>query len=126
MFGALAQAVEELEVPVDPSALTEVWALVDRLTAKATLAAATFDEHELWDVDGDTSMTAWLRHHPGMTSRDAAVVTRNARRLRCAPITAAAWLAGALAGGQVAAVVANVREETAELWAQHESAVLGC
>ena len=72
MFEALAQAVEELEVPADPSALTEVWALVDRLTAKATMAAAAFDEHELWDLDGDTSMTAWLRHHAGMTSRDAA------------------------------------------------------
>ena len=124
MFEALAQAVEELEVPADPSALTEVWALVDRLTAKATMAAAAFDEHELWDLDGDTSMTAWLRHHAGMTSRDAAVVTRTARRLRSAPVTAAGWRAGALTGGQVAAVVGNVRDETAELWAQHELAVL--
>ena len=38
MFEALAQAVEELEVPADPCALTEVWALVDRLSAKATMA----------------------------------------------------------------------------------------
>ncbi len=124
MFEALARAVEELEVPADSAALAQVWALVDRLTAKATMAAAAFDEHELWDVDGDTSMTGWLRHRAGMTSRDAAVVSRNARRLRCAPVTAAAWLAGGLTGGQVAAVVGNVHDETAELWAQHESAVL--
>ena len=72
MFEALERAVEELEVPADPAALTQVWALVDRLTAKATMAAAAFDEHELWDVDGDTSLTGWLRHRAGMTSRDAA------------------------------------------------------
>ena len=124
MFEALARAVEELEVPSDPSALAEVWALVDRLTAKATMAAAAFDEHELWDVDGDTSLTGWLRHHAGMTSRDAAVVTRTGERLRSAPSTAAAWLNGDLTGGQVAAVVANVHDETAELWAQHEAAVV--
>ena len=45
-------------------------------------------------------------------------------RLRCAPATASAWLAGGLTGGQVAAVLANVHDETAELWTQHESAVV--
>lgn len=124
MFEALARAVEELEVPTERPALAEVWALLDRLTAKATMAAAALDEHALWDVDADMSMTGWLRHHTGMTSRDAALVTRTGKRLRCAPSTAAAWLNGDLASGQVAAVVANVHDETAVLWAQHESGVL--
>jgi hypothetical protein len=61
MFEALASAVAEVEVPVDAAALVEVWGLVDRLTAKATMASAAFDAAQLWDVEGDTSMTAWLR-----------------------------------------------------------------
>jgi hypothetical protein len=38
MFERLASAVAEVEVPVDAAALVEVWGLVDRLTAKATMA----------------------------------------------------------------------------------------
>ena len=124
MFEALAQAVEELEVPVDPAALVGVWGLIDRLTAEATMAAAAFDEHGLWDVDGDTSMTAWLRHHTGMSARDATVTAKTGKRLRAAPVTAEAWVGGDLSGGQVAAVVANVNDDRAELWAEHEAAVV--
>ena len=124
MFDALADAVEELEVPADSAALATVWGLIDRLTAKATMATAAFDEHGLWDVDGDTSMTGWLRHRAGMSGRDAVTTAKTANRLRTAPVTAAAWVGGDLSGGQVAAVVANVNAARAELWGEHEGSVV--
>ena len=121
MFERLASAVAEVEVPVDAAALVEVWGLVDRLTAKATAASAAFDANELWDVEGDTSMTAWLRSRTVMTSRDASHVARTGRRLATAPVTARAWLDGALSQGQVDAITANVGDDTAALWAEHEA-----
>ena len=124
MFERLASAVAEVEVPVDAAALVEVWGLVDRLTAKATAASAAFDAHQLWDVEGDTSMTAWLRSRTVMTSRDASHVVRTGRRLATAPVTARAWLDGALSQGQVEAIVANVDDGAAALWAEHEAEVV--
>lgn len=96
MFEVLAEAIEELEVPADSVALTEGFPLLDRLTAKLTVAVAGFDAQRLWDLDGDTSQTASLRRNAGMTGRDATVVARTAKRLRSAPVTAAAWLEGAV------------------------------
>jgi len=98
--------------------------LRDRLDAKVTMAVAAFDAADLWDVDGDTSMTGWLRHHAGMSNRDAAGMAKTGRRLRAAPLTAAAWLDGDLSGGQVTAVVANLNDDRADLWAQHEATVV--
>ena len=124
MFERLASAVAEVEVPVDAAALVEGWALVDRLTAKMTAASAAFDAHQLWDVEGDTSLTAWLRARTAMTSRDAAHVSRTGRRLAAAPVTAAAWSDGTLSQGQVDAITANVNDDTAALWAEHEASMV--
>ena len=88
MFEVLERAIEELEVPADSAALVEVLRLQDRLAAKVTMAVAGFDASQLWDLDGDTSATAWLRRNAGMTSRDATVMARTAKRLRGAPVTA--------------------------------------
>ncbi len=124
MFEVLEGAIEELEIPADSAALARVLRLQDRLAAKVTMAVADFDAAQLWDLDGDTSQTAWLRRTAGMTSRDATVVARTARRLRGAPVTAEAWLAGEVSGGQVAAVVANVSDATAELFAAQEAGLI--
>jgi hypothetical protein len=121
MFERLALAVEEVEVPVDGAALTRLWGLVDRLTAKATMAGAAFDAAALWDLEGDTSMTAWLRTRAGMTSRQAARTVTTSRRLAAAPVTAAAWSDGTLSTGQVEAITANVDDATAALFAEHEA-----
>ena len=121
MLDGLAEAVAEVEVAVDAAELIEAWHLVDRLTAKVTMASAAFDAAGLWDLDGDTSMTGWLRHRAGMTSRDAAHTARTGRRLTSAPVTAAAWVDGALSGGQVAAVTANLRDATVAVYREHEA-----
>jgi hypothetical protein len=91
------------------------------LTAKATMAGAAFDAAALWDLEGDTSMTAWLRTRAGMTSRQAARTVTTSRRLAAAPVTAAAWSDGTLSTGQVEAITANVDDATAALFAEHEA-----
>ena len=124
MFERLAEAIEEVEVPVDAAALVEVWQLVDRLTAKASAAVGAFDRAGLWDLDGAVSMTAWLRAAARMSNRKATAVVRTAERLGQLPVTAAAFASGALSESQVQAVVANLSPRTIEHFAADEAGVV--
>lgn len=72
MFEGLAEAVEELEIPIDPAALAQVLRLQDRLTAKVTMAPASWRWlealRELVDADpsaGAGSSSCWSRRPPG-------------------------------------------------------------
>ena len=116
----LADAIEGLDLPVDNDLLAQAFTLADRLNAKLVAAVGEHDGAEVWRNDGATSMTAWLRHRAQSTSRDAARCTKTARRLRQLPVTAAAYGDGALSGGQVQAIVANLTDRTTGLFAQHE------
>ena len=124
MFEVLEAGIEEVETPLDSAELAQVLGLLDRLTAKLSAAVGDFDHAGAWEADGATSMTAWLRHHGRMSGGAAASMARTAKRLRAAPATAAAWRNGVLSGGQVQAVVANVDERAAELFAAHEAALV--
>ncbi len=115
MFEALAEDIEDLCIPPDGTAIAAAVALRDRLEAKITEAAGAFDAASLWDLDSATSMAAWLRHHAGMTSRDAARTAARARRLRQLPATAAAWRAGQVSSGQLDAVLAAVQPNTVDM-----------
>src|SRR5829696_708705 len=117
----LADAIDGLDLPVDNDLLAEAFSLADRLHAKLVAAVGEHDVAEVWRNDGATSMTAWLRHRAHSTSRDAALCTKTARRLRHLPVTAAAYREGRLSGGQVQAIVANLSGRTAGLFAQHEA-----
>jgi Domain of unknown function (DUF222) len=117
----LAAAIDELDLPVDGSVLTEAFALVDRLNAKLLAAVGEHDAGEVWRNDGATSMTAWLRHHTARSGPDAARCARTARRLRVLPVTAGAYRDGLLSGGQVHAIVANLKDRTVDLFARHEA-----
>jgi Domain of unknown function (DUF222) len=121
----LADAINDLDLPVDNAILCEALALADRLNAKLLAAVDGHDAAELWRHDGATSMTAWLRHHARQSGRDAARCTRTARRLRELPGTAAAYHDGALSGGQVQAIVANLKDRTVGLFAEHEAEFVG-
>jgi hypothetical protein len=83
-----------------------------------------FDAEGGWEVEGATSMTAWLRHRGAQTGRDASRLARTARRLRRLPLTASAYRRGSLSSGQVAAIVANLSERTVELFAEGEEELL--
>ncbi len=67
MNGALAKAIEELDIPVDPDALVEVLWLSDRLAAKVSQAVGAVDSAKLWDLSGATSMRAFLKDKAGLT-----------------------------------------------------------
>jgi hypothetical protein len=117
----LAAAIDDLALPVDSGVLTEAFALADRLNAKLLAAVGEHDAAELWREDGSTSMTGWLRHHTRKSGRDASRCTRTARRLRQLPVTAGAYRDGTLSGGQVQAIVANLKDRTVDLFADHEA-----
>ena len=69
-------------------------------------------------------MTSWLKHQAQMTAAEAARTAHTASRLRDLPVTRKAWVEGLLSGGQVAAVLAAVRPEHRELFADHEADVV--
>ena len=116
----LADAVDQLDLPVDNVLLTEALALLDRLNAKLLVLVGEHDAAELWRNDGATSMIAWLRHHARKSGRDAAACAKTARRLRELPVTAAAYRDGVLSGGHVQAIVTNLGDRTVALFTQHE------
>jgi Domain of unknown function (DUF222) len=124
MFEALAEAIDRLSVPPCGQAITEALALRNRLDSKISEAVGAFDAAGLWDLDAATSMTAWLRHHASLTKREAAHLSTRAKRLRSLPVTAAAWQSGEITGGQVDAVVANLRPEHLELFSEHEAELI--
>jgi hypothetical protein len=124
MFERLAAKIEEVSIPVDGAALVEAFALVDRLQAKLTEAVADFDRAMLWESEGATSLTAWLRDRAGLTARRAHQCAAMARRLAGLPVTAAAWRAGQLSGGQVEAITAVTGGALVEVFAGHEAEVV--
>ncbi len=118
---ALDDAIESLDIGLDRDELSQAQRALDRLSAKLVAAYGAFDAADLWDLDAASSMTAWLREQADLTGGDAARVLRLARGLRGLPVTTAAALDGTLSAGQVRAIVANVNDRTAELFAAHEA-----
>jgi hypothetical protein len=120
----LADAIDNLNLPIDSAVLNEAFTLADRLNAKLVAAVGEHEVADMWRNDGATSMTAWLRHHARRTGRDAALCTRTARRLRELPVTAAAYRDGVLSGGQVQAIVLNLKDRTVGLFSRHEAELI--
>ena len=121
MLEALEAAVEGLELRLDGDELVAAQRCVDRLVAKLALAYGDFDAHQLWDLDGATSMTAWLGDRSAMAAGDAARTVATGSRLRRLPVTATAAVDATLSGGQLKAVLPNVSERTEERFAGHEA-----
>jgi Domain of unknown function (DUF222)/HNH endonuclease len=124
MFEQLGEAIEGLGVPVDGDALAALLALRDRLDARVSSAVAAHDRAGFWELDGATSMTAWLVDRAAMPRPRAAATTARARKLSHLPITAGAWRDGALSTGQVDAIASNLDAETLDLFAEHEAALV--
>lgn len=120
----LAREVEGLEVPLHGEALAEAIALRDRLDAKLCQAVSDFEVAGIHGLDGATSMLAWLRYFGRCSVADARRLATTAKRLRELPATKAAWEAGSLSSGQVQAVMANVSDATASMFADHEASVV--
>ena len=105
---------------VTSTALLERIAERDRLDAQLAADVAEFDALELWDLDAATSMQAWLRDKARMSGGQAHRLVMAARRTRPLAVTRAAWESGALSGGQVEVILANVRKDT-DVFAEHEA-----
>ena len=116
--------VERDEVGADAHSLRDALAAADRLQAKIAVAVGAFEASGDWEIEGATSATAWLREHAGMSAGSASWLTRCGRRMRQFPHTAEAWLEGRLSSGQVQAIVANTCDATAEMFAEHETALV--
>jgi Domain of unknown function (DUF222) len=101
MFEQLGDAIDKLHIPVDGAALTAVLAVRDRLDARISDAVAAHDRAGVWELDGATSMTAWLADRAAMPRPRAAATASRARKLARLPVTAAAWRNGVLSSGQV-------------------------
>ncbi len=124
MFEQLGHAIDGLSIPVDGEALSAVLALRDRLDARISDAVAAHDRAGLWELDGATSMTAWLTDRALMPRPRAAATAARARKLAQLPETAAAWREGVLSSGQVEAIATNLDADTVGLFAVHEAAIV--
>jgi hypothetical protein len=124
MFEAVAAELRSTEVPVDGHAIVELLALRDLIDSVLSETVGAFDAAQLWDLDGATSMPAWLRSSTGVPGGEAARVARTARRLRGLPATTRAWRDGSLSSGQVHAIAANVPDELVERFADVEPDLL--
>ena len=124
VFERIGQLVEEIEVPPTPDAVAELLGVLDRLTAKATSAVTALDANGGWGVDGDVSLTAWLRRAGALSTKSASGMARTAHRLGQLPVTASAYDSGAMTSSQVTGVVANLTDRTAGLFAEHEPDVV--
>ena len=124
MFEELGTAIDALDIPADSAALAAVVGLRDRLDARISDAVATHDHAGLWELDGATSMTAWLTDRAAMPRPRAAAMVSRARKLAHLPVTAGAWHDGVLSSGQVEAIAANLDPDTLALFAQHEAVMV--
>jgi Domain of unknown function (DUF222)/HNH endonuclease len=124
MFEQLGNTIDELDIPVDSDALAAILAQRDRLDARISDAVAAHDHAGLWELDGATSMTAWLSDRARMPRPRATATSVRARKLAQLPLTAGAWRDGVLSGGQVEAIATNLDADTLGLFADHEAAMV--
>ncbi|HEY2331744.1 MAG TPA: DUF222 domain-containing protein, partial [Acidimicrobiales bacterium] len=121
MFDELAGAVGGLEIPSHGDALAAVVRLWDQLGARIATAVDDFDRSGGWEIEGATSITAWLRDRGGMARPQAGQLLRTGRRFRELLVLAAAAKDGTLSGGQVQAVVSTLTEATVPVFAAQEA-----
>lgn len=122
-FAELADAIEGVYVPLDAAALVELVALRDRLDAKVAGAVADADAAGLYDAEGATSTTAFLRHRADASPEQAARLVSRARALGAFPTLRAAAESGRATGGQVDVILRLVGRHR-RLFADHEADVV--
>jgi hypothetical protein len=122
----LDEAIGKLDEPdgVPAAELVAAFALRDRLDAWLSAAVGAFDRDEQYELQGATSMTAWLKDRCRQTGADAARTASTARTLRSLPHTAQAWRDGSLSTGHVRAICANVAERHLAKFAVVEEAMV--
>ena len=123
-FEDLATAVESLDVPGNCAAIAELLPLLGRLEAKLAAVVDEVNRSGEWELEGATSMTAWLRWAGRMSGGAAKAMTTSPARTAALPVTAAAWESGELSSGQVKVITGYVDERREALFAEHEAEVV--
>jgi hypothetical protein len=108
----------------DSAELKAAFAAYDRLGARLAVAVAEFEAPGRHELDGALTMPSWLRQHAGRDARTAVKITATGRKLRALPVLRDAVLDGAISGGQLEVVVANVPMRHVTLFAEHEAAIV--
>ena len=108
MLEQLEQAIEEAPLAADGASLVAAYRLLDRLSARVRAAAGTFDRAQLWELDGATSMTAWLKGRAGRSGPEAAAIVKRARVAGLLPETQGASERGEITEAQVATIASYV------------------
>ena len=99
MFDEWVDQLDDLTIPVDTPGLSRALSALSRLQAKIATTVGLFDLRELWDAEGATSMTAWLKAR-GLAAGDAAHLAMTGRRTRALPTLTEAWEPGASRPGR--------------------------
>ena len=121
MDTGFAAALDEYSVADDSASIAAAFAYAERLSALAHLALAGLSDDDVFAADGAVSVSGWLRATVGMTPAAASAAMGKARLASLAPVLAAAWSSGALRGGQVDIIRANVRRAAEPLFAEHDA-----
>jgi hypothetical protein len=120
----LAAVLDDIATVTDRELLVSLTRLHHRFGAALSAAQERFERAGLHDLDGATSMPAWLVAEAGSSRRQATARLRTARRLRDLPVTRAAWLSGVLPEAHVEAIAAALTADTVDQWAEHEEALV--
>jgi hypothetical protein len=119
----LRAAVEGLDVRPDGVEITSLLVLIDRLKGRLASAVGEFDALGMWELDGASSMKAWLRHHSRMTGGEAqrlAVVSRSLQKLP--GLTDGLW-AGSVSWGQTEVVIHTLGSKLIDAFSEGEAKV---
>jgi hypothetical protein len=123
-FGSSLVARLAPDTPVDGAGLAAEGRLHDRYTAMRTIAFGEFAAFGEWELAGYATPVQWLKAEWGMTDSDAHRMAQEAKKLRALPVTAEAWVNGALTGGQVRIICTLVIDRHLDLFAQHEAEII--
>jgi hypothetical protein len=117
----LEELVEDLDVAVDGRDLARLFRVRDRLFAKALRPLNDFDEAGLYQLTKATSTKTYLEKEAGLSPGEAGALVTTVRKVSKMPLTATAFLDGALGSGTVRAIVANVSPRIMDLYLQNEA-----
>ena len=124
IFAAIAELVDGLDVVPERGEIKAAFAVRDRLDARIAIAVADYEAAGQHILDGSVSINGWLRAETGRDATSASKVTWTGRKLRALPVLRDAVVTGALSGGQLDIIVANVPMRHVELFATHEAALV--
>ena len=107
----------------DPSGrgIRRHFALLDQAHAVLLADVDRFDRSMDWAIAGYPSLVAWLADSHRCTRGEAKRMVAMMEALRVLPVVAAAYVDGSLSGGQVQAIMANVREGLRATFAEIET-----